>query len=113
MGYGKLVVVVSVLVPFLPKVSKRISSSLTIPTVLTRRSSPPLSAFRCTKRMLSQKERVESEVLACRRAPFCKENNAVIEKVHRKELLGEAFLPENNVGNTHHFSSINTVNPAA
>jgi len=27
-------------------------------------------------------------VLAWRRAPFCKENNAVIEKAHRKELLG-------------------------
>jgi len=38
--------------------------------------------------MLSQKECVESEVLACRRALFCKENNAVIEKVHRMELLG-------------------------
>ena len=60
MGYSKLVVVVSVLV------SKRISSSLTIPTVLTRLSSLPLSTFRCTKRMLSQKERVESEVLAWR-----------------------------------------------
>jgi len=46
------------------KVSKRISSSLTIPTILTRRRSLPLSTFRCTKRMLSQKERVESEVLA-------------------------------------------------
>jgi len=38
--------------------------------------------------MLSQKERSESEVLTWRRAPFCKENNAVIEKPHRKELLG-------------------------
>jgi len=38
--------------------------------------------------MLSQIEHVETEVLAWRRAPFCKENNAVIEKVHRKELLG-------------------------
>ena len=36
-----------------------------------------------------------------------------MEKVHRKELLGWAFLPENNVDNTHHFSSINTVNPNA
>jgi len=63
--------------------------------------------------MLSQKERVESEVLACKRALFCKENNAVIEKVHQKELLGQAFLPENNVGNTHHFSSIITESPTA
>jgi len=47
-----------------------------------------LTAFRCTKRMLSQKERVESEVLAWRQATFCKENNAVIEKAHRKGLLG-------------------------
>jgi len=38
--------------------------------------------------MLSQKERVESEVLAWRRALFCKENKAVIEKAHQKELLG-------------------------
>jgi len=38
--------------------------------------------------MLSQKERVESEVLPWRLAPFCKENNAIIEKAHRKELLG-------------------------
>jgi len=38
--------------------------------------------------MLSQKERVESEVLVWRRGLFCKENNAVIEKAHRKELLG-------------------------
>jgi len=65
-GYSKLVLVVSVLVPFLLKVSKRISSSLTITTVLTRRSSLPLRAFRCTKRMLSQKERVESKVVAWR-----------------------------------------------
>ena len=63
--------------------------------------------------MLSQKERIESEVLAWRRAPFCKENNTVIEKAHRKELLRWAFLPENNVGNTHHFSSIITVSPTA
>jgi len=66
---------------------KMISSSVTIPIVLTRRCSLPLSAFKCTKRMLSQKECVESEVLAWRRAPFCKENNAVIGKAHRKELL--------------------------
>ena len=80
--------VVSVLVTFLLKV--RGSSQLlspTIPTVLTRRSSPPLSAFRCKKRMLSQKERVESEVLAWRRALYCKEKNAVMEKAHGKELL--------------------------
>jgi len=61
--------------------------SPTIPTVLTRRSSPPLSAFRCKKRMLSLKERVESEVLAWRRALYFKEKNAVIEKAHGKELL--------------------------
>ena len=30
--------------------------------------------------MLSQKERAESEVLAWRRALYCKEKNAVIEK---------------------------------
>jgi len=35
MDYSKLVVVVSVLVPFLLKVSKRISSNLTIPAVPT------------------------------------------------------------------------------
>jgi len=63
--------------------------------------------------MLSQKEHIESEVLAWRRAPSCKENNAVIEKAHRKELLCSAFLPENNVGNTHDFSSIITVSPTA
>jgi len=38
--------------------------------------------------MLSQKERVESEVLAWRLALYCKEKNAVIEKAHGKELLG-------------------------
>jgi len=38
--------------------------------------------------MLSEKERVESEVLAWRRALYCKEKNAAIEKAHRKELLG-------------------------
>jgi len=61
--------------------------SPTIPTVLTRRSSLPLSAFGCKIRMLSQKECVESEVLAWRRALYCKEKNAVIEKAHGKELL--------------------------
>jgi len=64
--------------------------SPTIPTVLTRRSSPPLSVFRWEKEnalMLSQKERAESEVLAWRRALYCKEKNAVIEKAHGKELL--------------------------
>jgi len=63
--------------------------------------------------MLSQKERIESEVLTCRRGPFCKEYNAVTEKVHRKELLGKAFLPKNDVVNTHHFSNIITVSPSA
>jgi len=47
--------------------------SLTIPAVLTRRSSPPLSAFRCKKRMLSQKERVESGEVTWRRGLYCKE----------------------------------------
>jgi len=56
--------------------------NLTIPTILTKCTSPSLSDFKCTKRMLSQKEWVKGEVLAWRRAPFCKENNA------RKELLG-------------------------
>ena len=46
---------------FLLKVSKRISSSLTIPTVLTRGNSLPLSTFRSTKRMLSQKEGVKAK----------------------------------------------------
>jgi len=64
MGYSKLVVVVSVLMLFFLKVSKRILSSPTIPTVFTRHTSPPLSVFRSTKRMLSQKECIESEVLA-------------------------------------------------
>jgi len=37
------------------RVSRQVLSlSPTIPTVLTRRSSPPLSVVRCTKRMLSQ-----------------------------------------------------------
>jgi len=40
------------------------------------------------KENASQKEHFESEVLTYRRAPFSKENNAVIEKAHRKELLG-------------------------
>jgi len=55
MGYSKLVVVVSVL-NFLLNISKRISSSLTIPTILSSRSSLPLSTFRCTKRMLSHRK---------------------------------------------------------
>jgi len=38
--------------------------------------------------MLSQKERIKSEVLGWRRAPFCKENNVVLEKAHRKQLIG-------------------------
>jgi len=57
--------------------------------------------------MLSQKERVESEVLAWRRALHCNEENAVVEKAHGRDLLGQAVLPENNV-NTHQFSSIIT-----
>jgi len=61
--------------------------SPTIPTILTRRCSLPLRAFRWKKRMLSQKERAESEVLAWRRALYSKEKNAVIEKAHGKELL--------------------------
>jgi len=80
--------------------------SPTIPTVLTRRSSPPLSAFRGKKRMLSQKERVASEVLAWRRALYCKEKNAVIEKAHGKVLLSKAFSPERNVENTHHLVAL-------
>jgi len=37
--------------------------SPTIPAILTRHSSLPLSTFRCKKSMLSQKECVESRVL--------------------------------------------------
>jgi len=49
-----------------------------------------LSAFRCTKRMTSQKECVESEMLAWRRAPFCKGNNAVVEKAPAKRFASIA-----------------------
>jgi len=72
--------VVLVLVTFFAEIVERGSGQLlspTIPTVLTRHSSPPLSAFRCKKRMFSQKERAESEVLAWRQALYCKEKNAV------------------------------------
>jgi len=64
-----------------------VSSSLspTIPTILTTRRSLPLSASRRTKRMLSQKERVETEGLAWWRALYSKEKNALIERAHRKE----------------------------
>ena len=84
------------LVTFFAEILKRGSRQLlspTIPTALTRRSSPPLSAFRCKKRMLSQKERAESEVLAWRGALYCKEKNAVIEKAHGKKLLTETTFP--------------------
>ena len=54
------------------------SVSPTIPTILTTRRSLPLSASRCTKRMLSQKERVESDHLAGRRALCCEEKNTHI-----------------------------------
>jgi len=47
--------------------------SPTIPTVLTRRSSLPLSAFRCKKKMFSQKERVDNGELTWRRGLYCKE----------------------------------------
>jgi len=73
--------VVLVLVTFFAEILERGSGQLlspTIPTVLTTHSSPPLSAFRCKKRMLSQKERAESEVLAWRQALYCKEKNAVM-----------------------------------
>jgi len=56
--------------------------------------------------MLSQKERVESEVLAWRRTLYCKEKNAVIEKAHGRELLSWAFLSEINVENTHHLVAL-------
>ena len=51
-------------------------------------SSRNLSSVSTTSLMLSQKVCVESDVLAWRPAPFCKENKAVIEKVHQKELFG-------------------------
>ena len=51
------------------------SASPTIPTILTTRRWLPLSASRRTKRMLSQKERVETEGLAWWRALCCKEKN--------------------------------------
>jgi len=50
--------------------------------------------------MLSEKERVESEVLAWRRALHGKEKNSFIERAHRKALLGMAILSENNAGST-------------
>jgi len=75
------------------------SESPTIPTILTTRCSLPLSASRRTKRMLSQKERVDTEGLAWRL--HCKEKNAPIERARRKEPLGYALLPETNVGCLH------------
>jgi len=93
----------------------RVSSSVspTIPTILTTRRSLPLSASRRTKRMLSQKERVGTEGLAWWRALCCKEKNALIERAHRKEALGYAILPENNVGNTaKHFTALATLSGA-
>jgi len=57
MGYSKLVVVVSVLVPCFAQSFKE-------DLVKTDHSNcshqAQLTAFRCTKRMLSQKERVEN-----------------------------------------------------
>jgi len=89
MGYSKLVVVVSVLVPFFAQSFKEnLMKSDHSNCSLSRRSSPLLNGFRCTKRMLSQKKRVESNMPAWRRALYRKKKNAVIEKVHRKVLLG-------------------------
>jgi len=76
--YKILGMVVSVLVTFYAEILKRCCRQLlspTIPTVPTRRSSQPLSTFRCKKRMLSQKERAEREVLAWRRALYSKDKN--------------------------------------
>jgi len=61
MGYSKLVVVVSVLVPFLLNISKRISSTLTIPTVLTRSSSPPLSSFNAQRECSHSKSALKAK----------------------------------------------------
>ena len=69
------------------------SASPTIPTILTTCRSLPLSAYRCTKRMLLQKECVESDSVAGRQARCREEKNALIERAHRKETLG-------SVGNT-------------
>jgi len=110
MDYSKLVVVVSGSVSFFAQSFKE---NLTKSDHSNCSHQVQLTAFRCIKSMLSQKERVESEVLAWRRALYRKEKNATMEKAHRKELLGSAFLLENNAGNIHQFSSIITINPTA
>ena len=73
----------------------RVSSSVspTIPTILSTRRSLHLRTSRRTKRMLSQKESVESDTRVERRALCCKEKNALIERVHRKKTVDQ-------VGNT-------------
>jgi len=63
MGYSKLVVVVSALVPFFAYSFKE---DLVKSDHSNCSHQAQLTAFRCTKRMLSQKERIESEVLAWR-----------------------------------------------
>jgi len=63
MGYSKPVVVVSVLVPFFAESFK---DDLIKSDHSNCYHQAQLSAFRCTKRMLSQKAHVESEVLAWR-----------------------------------------------
>jgi len=66
----------SVLRHVLCSFGSRLVLSPTIPTILTTRRSLPLSASRRTKRMLSQKERVESDSRAGRRALCCEEKRS-------------------------------------
>ena len=83
--YKKLGMVVSVLVTFLLKVLK-VSS-----IVESDHSNCSHQAqFTASERLQVQKENAltESEVLAWRRALYCKEKNAAIEKAHRNVLLG-------------------------
>ena len=100
--------VVSVLVTFFVEILKRFSSIVKSDHSNCSHQAQLTTSerFRGKKRMLSQKERAESEVLAWRGALYCKEKNAVIEKAHGKELLSSAFLPKSNVENTHHLVAL-------
>ena len=80
--------------PWIPRVSPSVSP--TIPTILSTHRSLPLSASGRTKRMLSQKERVQSDSLAGKRALCCKEKNAIKHCVSMSafwaKLLGHASI---------------------
>ena len=111
MDYSKLVVVVSVLVPFFAQSFKE--DLVKADQLFSPGAAHCLSALSGAQRECSHGKGTLKVKCSLGDEDCIVKRKRCYRKSASNELLGSAFLPENNVGNTHHFSSIITLNPTA